>query len=90
MGLEKSMECLGGLRQGRDKKGSAESHSGGGKKRVGQEEGLEWARVSGKRALAHLAVVSSGCCVPTSFRTCIAMLLSSSLSRQRRLMKDVG
>lgn len=38
----------------------------------------------------YLAVLSRGCWVPTSFLTCIATLLSSSLSRQRRLMKEVG
>ncbi|TNN69942.1 hypothetical protein EYF80_019815 [Liparis tanakae] len=35
-------------------------------------------------------VLSNGCWVPTSFLTCMATLLSSSLSRQRRLMKEVG
>lgn len=44
----------------------------------------------GTAAGAHRAVSSSGCLVPTSLRTCMAMLLSSSLSRHRRLMKDVG
>lgn len=38
----------------------------------------------------YLAVFSSGCLVPTSFLTCMATLLNSSLSRQRRLMKEVG
>ncbi|MEQ2202021.1 hypothetical protein XENOCAPTIV_022443 [Xenoophorus captivus] len=38
----------------------------------------------------YLAVLSRGCWVPTSFLTCMATLLSSSLSRQRRLMNDVG
>ena len=40
--------------------------------------------------LSYLAVLSSGCFVPTSFLTCIATLLSSSLSRHRRLMNEVG
>lgn len=38
----------------------------------------------------YLAVLSKGWFVPTSLRTCMAMLLSSSLRRQRRLMKEVG
>ena len=41
-------------------------------------------------SMCYLAVLSSGCRVPTSFLTCMATLLSSSLSRQRRLMKEVG
>ncbi len=45
---------------------------------------------SGSFQQLYLAVLSKGCWVPTSFLTCMATLLSSSLSRQRRLMKEVG
>lgn len=38
----------------------------------------------------YLAVLSRGCFVPTSFLTCMATLLSSSLSKQRKLMNEVG
>lgn len=38
----------------------------------------------------YLAVLSKGCWVPISFLTCMATLLNSSLSRQRRLKKEVG
>lgn len=43
-----------------------------------------------KGTASYLAVFSNGCLVPTSFLTCMATLLSSSLRRQRRLMKEVG
>lgn len=57
---------------------------------VASLEERTWTCVVHKRDNSYLAVLRSGCWVPTSFLTCMATLLSSSLRRHRRLMKEVG